>query len=225
MGIIAFIILGAIAGAIAKALLPGDDPGGFIITTLIGIVGAILGGFLAAALFGADPMDEFWDLSTWLTAIVGSIVLLLIYRAVAGRGGTPRHGLAGRLEGKRLAAARERAHGREPPAVLAPDVGEDAQRLGARSRRRGGRGPRRGGSGGAGRSRVRSRRRPRARPPGVESSNSRRSATVLWWMWPARIRSAPASTSPARTRFRFATGFFRERQGAPSRWWWRATIR
>ena len=45
MGIIAFIILGAIAGAIAKALLPGDDPGGFIITTLIGIVGAILGGF------------------------------------------------------------------------------------------------------------------------------------------------------------------------------------
>ena len=84
MGIIAFIILGAIAGAIAKALLPGDDPGGFIITTLIGIVGAILGGFLAAALFGADPMDEFWDLSSWLTAIVGSIVLLLIYRAVAG---------------------------------------------------------------------------------------------------------------------------------------------
>ena len=88
MGIIAFIILGAIAGAIAKALLPGEDPGGFIITTLIGIVGAILGGFLAAALFGADPLDEFWDLSSWLTAIVGSIVLLLIYRAVAGRGGT-----------------------------------------------------------------------------------------------------------------------------------------
>ena len=86
MGIIAFIILGAIAGAIAKALLPGDDPGGFIITTLVGIVGALLGGFLAAALFNADPMDEFWDLSSWLTAIVGSIILLLIYRAVAGRG-------------------------------------------------------------------------------------------------------------------------------------------
>ena len=84
MGIIAFIILGAIAGAIAKALLPGDDPGGFIITTIIGIVGAIIGGFLAAALFNADPMDEFWDLSSWLTAIVGSIILLLIYRAVAG---------------------------------------------------------------------------------------------------------------------------------------------
>jgi uncharacterized membrane protein YeaQ/YmgE (transglycosylase-associated protein family) len=87
LGIIAFIILGALAGAIAKALLPGDDPGGFIITTLIGIVGAIIGGFLAAALFDAHPLDEFFDISTWLTAIVGSIVLLLIYRAVAGRGG------------------------------------------------------------------------------------------------------------------------------------------
>jgi uncharacterized membrane protein YeaQ/YmgE (transglycosylase-associated protein family) len=87
MGIIAFIILGAIAGAIAKALLPGDDPGGFIVTTIIGVVGAILGGFLAAALFDADPLDEFFDISSWLTAIVGSIILLLIYRAVVGRGG------------------------------------------------------------------------------------------------------------------------------------------
>ena len=85
MGIIAFIILGAIAGAIAKALLPGDDPGGFIVTTLVGIAGAIIGGFLAAALFDADPMDEFWDISSWLTAIVGAIILLLIYRVVIGR--------------------------------------------------------------------------------------------------------------------------------------------
>ena len=87
MGIIAFIILGAIAGAIAKALLPGDDPGGFIITTIIGIVGALLGGFLAAAIFGGDPLDEFFDISTWLTAIVGSIVLLVLYRMVTGRRG------------------------------------------------------------------------------------------------------------------------------------------
>ena len=86
MGIIAFIILGLIAGAIAKALLPGDDPGGFIITTIIGVVGALLGGFLAGVLLGADPMDEFFDISSWLTAIVGAIILLLIYRAVAGRG-------------------------------------------------------------------------------------------------------------------------------------------
>ena len=86
MGIIAFIILGLLAGAIAKAILPGDDPGGIIVTALIGIVGAIIGGFLAGALFNADPMDEFFDISTWLTAIVGSIILLVIYRMVVGRG-------------------------------------------------------------------------------------------------------------------------------------------
>ena len=85
MGIIAFIILGLLAGAIAKAILPGDDPGGIIVTTLIGVVGAILGGFLAGVLFDADPMDEFFDISSWLTAIVGAIILLVIYRVVVGR--------------------------------------------------------------------------------------------------------------------------------------------
>jgi uncharacterized membrane protein YeaQ/YmgE (transglycosylase-associated protein family) len=89
MGIIAFIILGLLAGAIAKALLPGEDPGGFIVTALIGVAGALIGGFLAGALFGADPMDEFFDISTWLTAIVGSIILLLIYRLVTDRRGSP----------------------------------------------------------------------------------------------------------------------------------------
>ena len=86
MGIIAFIILGLFAGLIAKAILPGNDPGGYIVTAVIGIVGALLGGFLAGALFGADPLDEFFDISTWLTAIVGSIVLLGIYRIVVDRG-------------------------------------------------------------------------------------------------------------------------------------------
>ena len=85
MGIIAFIILGAIAGALAKALMPGDDPGGWIVTTIIGIVGALLGGFIAGALFNADPLDEFFDISTWLTAIVGSIILLVIYRLIVSR--------------------------------------------------------------------------------------------------------------------------------------------
>ncbi len=84
MGIIAFIILGLLAGWIAKALLPGEDPGGLILTTIVGVVGAILGGFLAGALFGADPLDEFFDISSWLTAIVGAIILLVIYRMVAG---------------------------------------------------------------------------------------------------------------------------------------------
>ena len=87
MGIIAFIILGALAGALAKAIMPGDDPGGVIITTIIGIAGALLGGFLAAAIFGGDPLDEFFDISTWLTAIIGAIILLAIYRAVVGRRG------------------------------------------------------------------------------------------------------------------------------------------
>jgi uncharacterized membrane protein YeaQ/YmgE (transglycosylase-associated protein family) len=85
MGIIAWIILGLLAGAIAKAILPGDDPGGFIVTTIIGIVGAILGGLVARALFGADAIDEFFDISTWITAIIGAILLLLIYRMVVGR--------------------------------------------------------------------------------------------------------------------------------------------
>jgi uncharacterized membrane protein YeaQ/YmgE (transglycosylase-associated protein family) len=85
MGIIAFIILGLVAGAIAKAIMPGDDPGGWIVTTIIGVVGAILGGLLAGVLFNADPLDEFFDISTWLTAIVGSIILLAIYRVVVNR--------------------------------------------------------------------------------------------------------------------------------------------
>jgi uncharacterized membrane protein YeaQ/YmgE (transglycosylase-associated protein family) len=86
VGIIAFIILGLLAGATAKALLPGDDPGGFIVTAVIGVVGALLGGFLAGAIFDADPLDEFFDISTWLTAIIGAIILLVIYRMVVGRG-------------------------------------------------------------------------------------------------------------------------------------------
>jgi uncharacterized membrane protein YeaQ/YmgE (transglycosylase-associated protein family) len=85
MGIIAFIILGLLAGALAKAILPGNDPGGFIVTALIGIAGALIGGFLAGVIFDAHPLDEFFDVSTWATAIIGSIILLLIYRAVAGR--------------------------------------------------------------------------------------------------------------------------------------------
>ena len=85
MGIIAFIILGLLAGLIAKAIMPGSDPGGYIVTTIIGIVGALLGGFLAAALFDAHPLDEFFDISTWLTAIIGSIILLALYRLVANR--------------------------------------------------------------------------------------------------------------------------------------------
>ena len=87
MGIIGWIILGLLAGVIAKALLPGDDPGGFIVTAIIGVVGAMLGGLIARALGLGDPIDEFFDISTWLAAIIGAVALLLIYRTVIGRRG------------------------------------------------------------------------------------------------------------------------------------------
>jgi uncharacterized membrane protein YeaQ/YmgE (transglycosylase-associated protein family) len=86
MGIIAFLILGLLAGAIAKALSPGEDPGGIIVTTALGVVGALVGGFLAGALFNAHPLDDFFDLSTWATAIVGSLILLAVYRMIVRHG-------------------------------------------------------------------------------------------------------------------------------------------
>ncbi len=84
MGIIAWIVLGLLAGIIAKAILPGDDPGGIIVTTILGVVGALLGGFLAATLFDVQVNQEFFDLATWGFAIGGAIILLLLYRVVAG---------------------------------------------------------------------------------------------------------------------------------------------
>ena len=89
MGIIGWIVLGLIAGAIAKAIMPGDDPGGIIVTMLIGIVGAILGGFIASAL-NLGELDEFFDIGTWVIAILGALLLLGIYRLFAGRAGPTR---------------------------------------------------------------------------------------------------------------------------------------
>ena len=85
MGIIGWILLGFLAGVIAKALMPGEERGGCIITTLLGIGGALLGGFLASIFGLGDPIDEFFDLSTWLAAIIGAVVILAIWRAVSGR--------------------------------------------------------------------------------------------------------------------------------------------
>jgi uncharacterized membrane protein YeaQ/YmgE (transglycosylase-associated protein family) len=84
MGIIGWIVLGLIAGAIAKAIMPGNDPGGLIITLLLGVVGALLGGFIGSRLFGVG-LENFWSIQTWLLAIVGSLILLAIYRVVVGR--------------------------------------------------------------------------------------------------------------------------------------------
>ncbi len=75
MGIIAWIVLGLIAGAIAKLLMPGNDPGGFIVTILIGIVGAVIGGFIGNQL-GWGGVNGL-DLRSIAIAIVGSLVLLL----------------------------------------------------------------------------------------------------------------------------------------------------
>ena len=85
MGIIGWIILGFLAGLIAKAIMPGGERGGFILTTLLGIGGALLGGFLASVLGLGDPIDEFFDLSTWVAAVVGALVILFAWNAVQGR--------------------------------------------------------------------------------------------------------------------------------------------
>ena len=83
MGIIGWILLGLLAGTIARALIPGRaEPGGCIGTTAVGILGALLGGFIATAL-DVGEIDEFFDLGTWLIAIGGSVLLLLLIRAVA----------------------------------------------------------------------------------------------------------------------------------------------
>jgi uncharacterized membrane protein YeaQ/YmgE (transglycosylase-associated protein family) len=85
VSIIAWIILGFLAGLIAKAIMPGGERGGIILTTLLGIAGALLGGFLATALGIGDPIDEFFDLSTWIAAIVGALIILFLWNAIRGR--------------------------------------------------------------------------------------------------------------------------------------------
>ena len=81
MSFLAFLLLGLIAGAIAKAILPGKQGGGWFITLLLGVVGALLGGWLGGLLFGVN-LQEFWSIQTWLVAIAGSIIVLLIYGLV-----------------------------------------------------------------------------------------------------------------------------------------------
>jgi uncharacterized membrane protein YeaQ/YmgE (transglycosylase-associated protein family) len=83
MGIIAWIVVGLIAGALAKLIMPGDDPGGIIVTILLGIVGAFVGGFVVNLLGGAGVSGfNLWSI---LVATLGAILLLGIYRLVAGR--------------------------------------------------------------------------------------------------------------------------------------------
>lgn len=84
MGILGFLLLGLIAGAIAKAILPGRQGGGWVVTLVLGVVGAILGGWIGSLIFGGG-LGDFFDLRTWLLSILGAVIVLLIYGAVAGR--------------------------------------------------------------------------------------------------------------------------------------------
>lgn len=84
MGILAFLLLGLIAGAIAKAILPGRQGGGLLLTLLLGVVGAFLGGWIGALVFGGG-LGDFFDLRTWLLSILGAVIVLLIFGAVRGR--------------------------------------------------------------------------------------------------------------------------------------------
>ncbi|MDJ0339772.1 GlsB/YeaQ/YmgE family stress response membrane protein [Cryobacterium sp. PH31-O1] len=84
MSFLGFLLLGLIAGAIAKAILPGRQGGGWFITLLLGVVGALLGGWLGGLLFNVN-LQEFFSVTTWILAIVGSLIVLLIYGAITNR--------------------------------------------------------------------------------------------------------------------------------------------
>jgi uncharacterized membrane protein YeaQ/YmgE (transglycosylase-associated protein family) len=82
-GLLGWIVLGLVAGAIAKLIMPGRDPGGCIVTMLLGVVGAVVGGYLGSRFFGRG-LETFWNLQTWIVAIIGSLILLGIYRLIIG---------------------------------------------------------------------------------------------------------------------------------------------
>lgn len=84
ISLILWIVLGFVAGYLAKMIMPGPDGGGFIVTTILGIVGAIVGGFIGRALFNTGVGDNF-SIVGLLFAILGAIVVLAIYRLATGR--------------------------------------------------------------------------------------------------------------------------------------------
>jgi uncharacterized membrane protein YeaQ/YmgE (transglycosylase-associated protein family) len=94
MGIFSWIILGLLAGAIAKLLMPGRDPGGWIVTMLLGVAGAFAGGFIGRALWGSEGVSGV-NLPSIGLAVLGAFVLLLIYRMIVGRGGRSDIGTGG----------------------------------------------------------------------------------------------------------------------------------
>ena len=104
MSIIAWIVLGLGAGLLANMLIPGRRSQGLLITCLIGVAGALLGGWLATKLFHVVTLHGFFNLDTWLTAIAGAAVLLLAYHLVTSRGsGRGRSRSSGRSRSRRWA--------------------------------------------------------------------------------------------------------------------------
>ena len=87
MGIILLIIVGAIAGFLARAIVPGKDALSVPMTILLGIVGSFVGGFLGALLFGRDALEGLLQASGILGSIVGAVLALVIYNAVSGKKG------------------------------------------------------------------------------------------------------------------------------------------
>jgi uncharacterized membrane protein YeaQ/YmgE (transglycosylase-associated protein family) len=82
VSIIAWIVLGLIVGVIAKKLLGGREKHGLVVTILVGVAGALLGGWVASTLLHIDAIQGFFTISTWITAIIGSVVLLLVHHAL-----------------------------------------------------------------------------------------------------------------------------------------------
>jgi len=104
MGIIAWIVLGLGAGLLANMAVPGPRSQGLIVTCLIGVAGALGGGWVATKLFHVVTLHGFFNLSTWLTAIAGAAVLLLAYHLVTSRGsGRSRSRSSGRSRSRRWA--------------------------------------------------------------------------------------------------------------------------
>jgi uncharacterized membrane protein YeaQ/YmgE (transglycosylase-associated protein family) len=103
VSIIAWIVLGLVAGLLANLLVPGRRSQGLLLTCLIGIAGALAGGWAATELFHVHTLHGFFNLSTWLTAIVGAAILLLIFHLFTSRGSS------GRGRGRRTSRRRSYA--------------------------------------------------------------------------------------------------------------------
>ena len=111
MGIIAWIVLGAIAGYLAGFLVKGDEGLGVIGHIVLGIVGALVGGFLAGVLFNSNPIDGPFDLSSIVVSVIGAILVVVVVGAVTGRGRVGR-GRSDRTTARRLnTGSRDRPDG------------------------------------------------------------------------------------------------------------------